>query len=134
MNADEKIFWVAIIIMVSAGFVVFHDTLMQNETPDYDAKVEYIYSSNTFYASFNNWHPLVGENIPIIIKGIEDNQTQEAIIFLAESFAGKAIELYNVERDINNFALRADVFVDNKNIAEEMIKLGLVKRILYVKE
>lgn len=134
MNMDEKIFWIAIIIMVSAGFVVFHSTIVQNEIPDYDAKVEYVCSGSAFIVTFNNWHPLVGENICIVIKGIENTDNENAVDYLAHSFAGKSIELYNVERDTNKFALKADVFVDDKNIAEEMIKLGLVKGIKYVKE
>jgi len=98
-------------------------------------EVTSIYDADTFRANINSWPGIVGERIPIRILGIDAPEIkgkcdQEKIkARTAKQFAvdklrsAKTIELRNIQRG-KYFRLLADVYVDNKNLADLLIQSG----------
>jgi len=97
-----------------------------------------VYDGDTFKVHIAGLHPLIGENISVRVAGIDtpelksQNTELRAKAYEAKALAekilkqGHAIVLHNVKRD-KYFRILADVWVDELNLAEVMIKSGLAK-------
>lgn len=95
-----------------------------------------VHDGDTFTVNIRGWHPIVGEKMPVRIKGIDtpeitDSRPEikekaiEAKKLLKSSLNGK-IRLYRVTRD-KYFRLNADVIVKGKDIGKIMLESGLAK-------
>ena len=95
-----------------------------------------VYDGDTFRADIEDWPAIVGENIPIRVRGVdtpeirgqceaEKMRARKARDFAARllSKAGRS-ELRNIERG-KYFRLVADVWVDGRNLATALIEAGL---------
>ena len=102
-------------------------------------EVTSIYDGDTFRANIRGYPSIVGERIPIRINGIdtpemrgkctkEKTLAREAKQFTVSKLRGaKVIELRNMQRG-KYFRIVADVFVDNKSLADELIKNNFAVR------
>lgn len=99
-------------------------------------KVTSIYDGDTFRANIKDWPPVVGYRIPIRVNGIDTPeirgkcQTEKTLARKAKQItvqilrAAKTIELRNIQRG-KYFRLVADVYVDGKSLADELIRKNL---------
>lgn len=95
-----------------------------------------IYDRDTFRANINKLHPLIGKRIPIRVANIDTpeikgkcqkeknlaRQAKQLTVSLLRD--AKHIELKNVKRG-KYFRIVADVYVDNKNLADILYRNGL---------
>lgn len=99
------------------------------------SEITSIYDGDTFRANIEGWPPIIGERMPIRIKGIDTPELrgkcrqeaegarlakQATVTALRE--AGE-IELRDIERD-KYFRLLATVWIDGRNLGEELIAGG----------
>ncbi|MDX8394304.1 MAG: thermonuclease family protein [Mariprofundales bacterium] len=101
-------------------------------------KVISVYDGDTFRVNIKSLHPLLGDNISIRIAGIDTPEMKDKrdlvrelakkaqIILEKRLKAGANIELRNVKRG-KYFRIIADVYIDDINIANELMRLGLAK-------
>lgn len=99
-------------------------------------KVSTIYDGDTFYATIEEWPDIIGKNIAIRLKGVDTPEIKGAcykeILKAREAKkltvhlirAAKRVELRNMSRD-KYFRIDADVYLDGKNLAKEIIKQKL---------
>lgn len=102
------------------------------------SKVESIYDGDTFTVTINKWPILIGEKIDIRVNGVDtpemkghcDFEKAKAIEAKAFTVAflttDKKIYLKNLGRD-KYFRIDADVVVNGKSLADELIKAKLGK-------
>lgn len=98
--------------------------------------VSTVYDGDTFYVTINGWPAIIGNHIAVRVKGIdtpeikgkcikEVQQARKAKQFTVEFLrTAKTITLKNMTRD-KYFRINADVYADNKNLAEALISSGL---------
>ena len=100
------------------------------------SEVTSIYDGDTLRVNIPNWPAIVGSRIPVRVKGIDApemrgkctreitlaRQAKQAAVAMVR--AGKKIELRNLQRD-KYFRLLADVYVDDKSLADTLLKAGL---------
>jgi len=91
------------------------------------------YDGDTITISIPNVHPLIGENISVRVRHIDtpevkgklpcEKETARTAQRLVENQLKNAqnIELRNISRD-KYFRILADVYVDDKNLSETLIK------------
>jgi len=103
-----------------------------------NVKVVSIYDGDTFKCSIISYPAIIGDNIGIRISGIDCPEMTDkrlnirALAQQAKQYtvarlrAGKSICLLNMRRD-KYFRIVADVTVDGKNLAQELIGKGLAK-------
>jgi endonuclease YncB( thermonuclease family) len=101
-------------------------------------KVVSIYDGDTFKCSIKDYPAIIGDNIGVRIAGIDcpemtDKRTaikslaQQAKQFtVARLREGKVINLLNIRRD-KYFRIIADVKIDGKDLAQELITKGFAK-------
>lgn len=101
-------------------------------------KVISIYDADTFRVNIDNWPEIIGSNIPVRVRGIdapeirglcikEKFKARKAREFVKKILGvGLKIELKNIQRG-KYFRLVADVFVDEKNIAEMLKEASLAR-------
>lgn len=98
------------------------------------------YDGDTFYASIDEWPPLIGYNIEIRAAGVDVPEIhgqcdrEKSLARLAMSLtsgsiagaaaAGRKVELRNIRRD-KEFRIVADVYIGNRNLADSLIDSGL---------
>ncbi|MFT5888337.1 MAG: micrococcal nuclease [Zhongshania sp.] len=97
--------------------------------------VRTIYDGDTFRADISGWPAVVGEGIPIRIKGIDTPemrgkcQSEKDAARAAKQFSvGRlggvgVIELKSIERD-KYFRLLAEVWIDGVSLGEQLIHAG----------
>ena len=100
------------------------------------SEVTSIYDGDTFRANIAGWPDIIGERIPIRIKGIDTPELrgkcqQEKILarkakqITVEMLRNaKVIELRNMHRG-KYFRIVADVYANGKNVAKELVNRGL---------
>jgi endonuclease YncB( thermonuclease family) len=100
-----------------------------------EAIFERVYDGDTFYVTFPDWHPIVGKNIGVRIKGIDTpelrtrDEKEKALAVEAKAYVEKRIDearvvnICNVERD-KYFRLLADVYVDGISLSALLIEQG----------
>ncbi len=102
-------------------------------------KVISVYDGDTFRVNIKDYPPIIGEDMPIRIAGINTPEirgttgyTQE-VAQKARKFTqyqlkkAKIIELKNMRRG-KYFRIVADVYIDGVNLSRELIRVGLAKR------
>ena len=102
-------------------------------------EVTSIYDGDTFRVNIAGYPSIVGDRIPIRINGIdtpeirgkctkEKTLARKAKQFTVSKLRGaKVIQLRNMKRG-KYFRIVADVFTDNKSLADELIKNNLAVR------
>lgn len=100
-----------------------------------------VLDGDTFQVNIRNWPPIVGERISVRITGIDAPELngrcpkERYLAKLAkkrlsdELKKAKRIELKRVKRD-KYFRLNAEVYADEQNIADILVKANLAKRYL----
>ena len=102
-------------------------------------KINRIHDGDTLNVTISDWPPIVGTDIPIRISGIDTPEmsskdpkikslalkAKNHLMYLLAN--GKVIELRNIKRD-KYFRLDAELYIDNADVAADMIKLGLAKQ------
>jgi endonuclease YncB( thermonuclease family) len=97
-----------------------------------------IYDGDTFKIDIHDWPAIVGDDISIRIKGIDtpeirgtDGFEKEMAIAAKEQLTkiinSGQVCLFDLERD-KYFRILAQVKVNNEDVAERLISLGLAKR------
>lgn len=99
-------------------------------------EVTSIYDGDTFRVNINDWPTIVGQRVPIRIKGIDTPELRgkcprekklatKAKQHTVELLRGaKRIELQNIDRG-KYFRILADVSVDGRDLGESLVKNGL---------
>ncbi|POP51226.1 nuclease [Zhongshania marina] len=99
------------------------------------AAVRTIYDGDTFRVNIDGWPAVVGDSMPVRIKGIDTPelrgkcQREKEAARAAKQFSvarlreGKLIELKGIERD-KYFRLLAEVWVDGVSLGEQLILGG----------
>lgn len=102
------------------------------------AKIHKVHDGDTFFVSIDGWSPVVGENIGVRVGGIDTPelngkcQYEKEIGIMAKLYArdlleqGETIELRNVRRG-SFFRIVAEVYVDGKSLAGELLRLQVAK-------
>lgn len=92
-----------------------------------------VYDGDTVRVNIPSYPKIIGENIRVRLKGIntdemgDDDAADKAGDFVREKVAsGKKIELRKISRD-KFFRILAELWIDNKNIADELLEAGLAK-------
>ena len=93
----------------------------------------------TLYCNIDAFPPVVGQNIPVLLEGIEPADTEtvnkDVIAFLEQTLKPKSpdqpptIVLNNIRRG-QTFCLIADIEIDGKDLARLLIEKGLARRII----
>ncbi len=95
-------------------------------------KVNSIYDGDTFRVSIIGYPAVIGDNIPIRIKGIDTPEIrgkcaeEKKLAKKAKQFtvsalrSGKNIELKNIQRG-KYFRLIADVYIDGESLGDKLI-------------
>ena len=96
-------------------------------------KVSTVYDGDTFYVNINQWPDIIGNNIAVRLKNVDTPEmkgacyqeilkAREAKKFTVQALrSAKKIELKNMSRD-KYFRIDADVFIDDVDLAQELIK------------
>ena len=99
-------------------------------------KVGTIYDGDTFYVTIEKWPTIIGKNIAVRLKGVDTPEmkgacykeilkAREAKQFTVHAIRNaKKVELRNMSRD-KYFRIDADVYLDGKNLSNELINQGL---------
>ena len=99
------------------------------------SEVTSIYDADTFRVNIDGYPPIVGERVPVRVLGVdapelrgkcesEKIKAREAKQFTVQALrSAKTIELRNMQRG-KYFRILADVYVDGKNLADNLIKSG----------
>lgn len=139
MNSSNKktVFSIScqMILCLISGTSMAEEILYGNVIVD---KVGTIYDGDTFSVSINQWPAIIGKNIPVRLKGVDTPEmkgacyqeilkAREAKKFTVQRLrSAKKVELKNMSRD-KYFRIDADVFIDGKDLAQELInnRLGV---------
>ncbi len=139
MNNSNKKYGLSISFSIIWCLVSHHSTAEEitygNTLVD---KVGTVYDGDTFSVSINHWPAIVGKNISVRLKGVDTPElkgacyqeilkAREAKKFTVQRLrSAKKIELKNMSRD-KYFRIDADVFIDGKDLAQELInnRLGV---------
>jgi endonuclease YncB( thermonuclease family) len=126
---------ILIICLIVVSSVLAAEKLYGDAT---NVKVISIYDGDTFKCSIKDYPAIIGENVGIRIFGIDCPEMTDkrlnikALAQQAKQYtvarlrAGKVISLLNMRRD-KYFRIVADVTVDGKDLANELIDKGLAK-------
>jgi micrococcal nuclease len=95
-------------------------------------KVGTVYDGDTFSVTINQWPEIIGKNISVRLKNVDTPEmkgacyqeilkAREAKKFTVQRLrSAKKVELKNMSRD-KYFRIDADVFIDGKDLAQELI-------------
>ena len=99
------------------------------------SRVTSVYDADTFRADIADWPPVVGSHVPIRVKAVDapeirgkcPREKEAARAAKAYTVAllrqARTIELRNIQRG-KYFRLLAEVWVDGRNLAENLIQAG----------
>ena len=99
------------------------------------SEVTSIYDADTFRVNIEGYPPIIGERIPVRVLGVdapeirgkcqsEKVKAREAKQFTVQALrSAETIELRNMQRG-RYFRILADVYIDDKSLADGLIKLG----------
>lgn len=103
------------------------------------ATVKSVYDGDTFKVNIEGWPPIVGQNMPVRIRGIDTPErrskcaAEKQLAMQAKAFASQllyqaeTVELKNIKRG-KYFRLLADVYVDDKSLADKLLQAGHARR------
>lgn len=95
-----------------------------------------VYDGDTFAVTINQWPEIIGKNISVRLKNVDTPEmkgacyqeilkAREAKKFTVQRLRNaKKVELKNMSRD-KYFRIDADVFIDGKDLTQELILNGL---------
>lgn len=97
-----------------------------------------VYDADTFRVDINGWPEIIGQNMPIRLKGVDapeirgkcESEKKRAV--LARDFTkmalknAKVIELRNIERG-KYFRMLADVYIDNTSLSYLLLQSGMAR-------
>ncbi|GGX87484.1 hypothetical protein GCM10007160_13610 [Litchfieldella qijiaojingensis] len=134
--------------MMPHAFLVFHLTLLlsapamaQPYGPIFVNEITGVYDGDTFYVNIVEWPPIIGNNMPVRIQGIntpelrsrcdtdaakeaERERARKAKAFVEEQLReADTIVLHNIERG-SFFRLIADVKLDGRDLGDLLIAAG----------
>lgn len=101
-------------------------------------EVTSIYDGDTIRVNIHAWPAVVGERVPVRLYGIDTPEMRDKrprvykLARRAKQFSvaqlrgAKRVELRKIRRD-KYFRLLAEVWVDNRNLSELLLKEGLAK-------
>ena len=99
------------------------------------SEVTSIYDADTFRVNIEGYPAIIGERIPVRVLGVDAPElrgkceseklaAREAKQFTVQALrSAKTIELRNIQRG-KYFRILADVYIDSKNLADDLIKSG----------
>lgn len=102
-------------------------------------EVTSIYDGDTFTVNIKEYPPIIGNRIPIRVNGIDTPEMRGKCVkektlareakqlTVSKLRSAKVIELRNLQRG-KYFRIVADVYVDNDNLADMLIKNNLAVR------
>jgi len=102
------------------------------------SEVTSIYDADTFRVNIAGWPPIIGERVPIRVKGVdapeikgkcqaEKEAARKAKQYTVQALrSARFIELRNMKRG-KYFRILADVYVDSKSLTDGLIKAGLAR-------
>lgn len=104
---------------------------------DKEVHVVSVYDGDTFRVDIWYWPEIIGKNMPIRVNGIDTPEirarcgTEKLRAFQAKEFTRKflksgSVQLRNLKRG-KYFRIIADVYVDGRNLGDELIKAGLAR-------
>lgn len=102
------------------------------------SRVMRIAPDGTIYCHIDAFPPVVGDNIPVVLEGIEttaETVDKEVIAFLEQTFtpasqeSAPSIVLHNIRRG-RTFCLIGDIEVDGKDVGQLLVEKGLARRII----
>ena len=95
-----------------------------------------VYDGDTFYVDIDGLHPIIGQNTPIRLRGVDTPEVgrrskcdeekilgNQAKVFVEDRLTGAKIILLNVDRG-KYFRIIADVTYDGVDLATELLKAG----------
>jgi len=124
-------------------FILFFFSLNASKTSHGDinkCELVHVYNGDTFIVNIRDMPAIIGKNIPIKISDIETpsissknpavrTRAMQAKEFLENLLKkSKVITLKNVKRD-KYFRILAEVYADDKNVAQELINTGLANQL-----
>lgn len=99
-------------------------------------EVSSVYDGDTFRVTIKDWPAIIGERIPVRPRGVDTPEIKGPRCERERTLARKAkqytvaklrnaktIELKNIQRG-GRFRIIADVYVDGKSLAEDLINTG----------
>ena len=101
-------------------------------------EVTSIYDADTFRVNIPGWPPIIGERVPIRLKGVdapeingkcqsEKEAARKAKQYTVQALrSARSIELRNMERG-KYFRILADVYVDGRNLSDALIEAGYAR-------
>lgn len=128
----RKLLLITLIALSTTGHAALSDKTYGNASVE---KITSIYDADTFRANIWGWPEVIGHRMAIRINGIdapeirgkcakEKEAAQKAKQFTVQALrSGKTIELRNIQRG-KYFRLIADVYIDNKSLADQLIQAG----------
>jgi endonuclease YncB( thermonuclease family) len=102
------------------------------------SEVRSIYDADTFKVHIEGWPDIIGKSVSIRVNGVDAAEmrgkceseklaAREAKQFtVAQLRQGKVIELRNMKRG-KYFRILADVYIDDVNLADQLIAAGLAR-------
>jgi len=95
-----------------------------------------VYDGDTFYVDIDGLHPVIGQNVPIRLRGVDTPEVghrskcgeekilgNKARVFVEDRLTGAKIILLNIDRG-KYFRIIADVTYDGIDLATELLKAG----------
>lgn len=98
-------------------------------------EISHVYDGDTIIANIVNWPEIIGDKIPIRIRGIDTPEMKDPsmkdLANKAKNFTTKMVttshvEIKNMTRD-KFFRIDADIYVDGKNLGDLLIDQKLAK-------
>ena len=99
-----------------------------------------VYDGDTFYVDIDELHPIIGQKVPIRLRGVDTPEVgrrgkcdeekilgNQARVFVEDRLTGAKIILLNIDRG-KYFRIIADVTYDGVDLATELLKAGLGRK------
>ena len=141
-NTDRPTFKTAMALILLTSIILPLHSLAELPKTYGDAEVEKIIKVYEDYAvncDVNDWPEIIGSDIKVMIKGIEPPEIVlsggkpntffklQLKKFMQKAFDdAESIKLENIER-AETFALKANIVLDEKNLADLLIEAGLAR-------
>ena len=128
-----------ILMVFMLPMAVFASNLQENSFGNVKvSKVTSVYDADTFRVNIDEWPDIIGHHMSVRVNGVDAPemrgkcQSEKQAALKAKQFTVSAlrgateIELRSIKRG-KYFRLIADVYVDNRNLSEMLIKNGLAR-------
>jgi len=124
------IFLALLVTSISVGAKMNYGVVLVTE-------IASVYDADTFRVNIDGWPAFAGLNMPVRVNKVDAPEirgkclkekalAKQARLFTFNFLQSGAVELKNVTRG-KYFRLVADVYVDGKNLGDELIKVGYAR-------